>query len=368
MKIKNLIVIELASVLAGPSVGQFFAELGAEVIKVENSEVGGDVTRSWLFNGEAPDGNVSSYFSSVNWGKKSITLDLRSTEDRKKLYKLVKKADIIITSYKAGDAEKLGVGYEKLSAINPQIIYGQIIGYSNSSKVGYDAVVQAETGFMSMNGEKGSSPLKMPVALIDVLAAHQLKEAVLVAIIERMATGHGKHLRVSLMDAAISALVNQGSNWLVGKKAPKAIGNLHPNIAPYGELFTTKDDRQLLLAVGNNKQFYSLSKVLGLDLMIEDFSTNLFRLKHRGELNLLIGEKIKDHHSGELLSKLNKHQIPAGLVATVDQVLENGEAHWFFKSGQIQGLRSFVASGIGQLQLSPPPQLGQHNDEILSSL
>ena len=183
--------MELASVLAGPSVGQFFAELGAEVIKIENPATGGDVTRSWKSAGEDTD-DRSAYFCSCNWGKKSVLIDLGDAGHRQKFYKLVETADIVIASYKPGDAEKLKVDYDSLSKINPRLVYGQITGYGLSDdRVGYDAVIQAESGFMDMNGYPQSDPLKLPVALIDVLAAHQLKEALLVALLNREKTGSG---------------------------------------------------------------------------------------------------------------------------------------------------------------------------------
>src|SRR5882672_8972514 len=174
--LQDLKVLELASVLAGPSVGQFFAELGAEVIKIENPKIGGDVTRGWKIPDEPTD-DRSAYFCSCNWGKKSVALDLTLSKDLEVVKKLSARADIIIASYKPGDAEKLGVAYEQLITINQQLIYGQISGYgSDDDRVGYDAVIQAETGFMDLNGEKDGPPTKMPVALIDILAAHQLKE------------------------------------------------------------------------------------------------------------------------------------------------------------------------------------------------
>ncbi|HEX6227805.1 MAG TPA: CoA transferase, partial [Chryseolinea sp.] len=160
---QELKVLELASVLAGPSVGQFFAELGAEVIKVENLLTGGDVTRTWKVEGEDTD-DRSSYFCSVNWGKKSIAIDLNRNEGREIIYNLIADIDVVIASYKAGDAEKLGVDYKTLSSVNPSLIYGQISGFGPSdSRVGYDAVIQAEAGFMFLNGEAAGPSLKMPV-------------------------------------------------------------------------------------------------------------------------------------------------------------------------------------------------------------
>src|SRR5690606_17028566 len=212
---KELIVLELASVLAGPGVGQFFAELGAEVIKVENLRTSGDVTRSWKLKDEKTD-DRSAYFCSANWGKQSIAVDLTHVTGRDIVHRLARRADIVIASYKPGDAEKLGVDYASLSALNPRLIYGEISGYGQDNpRVGYDAIIQAEAGFMSMNGEPGGPSLKMPVALVDILAGHQLKEGLLVALMERTRTGAGRRVSVSLIDAAIASLANQATIYLV---------------------------------------------------------------------------------------------------------------------------------------------------------
>lgn len=219
---QNLRVIELANVLAGPSVGQFFAELGAEVIKIENPKTKGDVTRSWKLKSEDSESSISAYFSAANSGKKSIALDLWNQEDLSILYKLIDKSDIVIASYKAGDAEKLRVDYESLKAINPKIIYGQITGYGDEDeRVGYDAIIQAESGFMSMNGEQGGSSLKMPVALVDVLAAHHLKEAILLAYINLLKNNEGSKVSVSLFESAIASLANQATNYLIAGHNPQ---------------------------------------------------------------------------------------------------------------------------------------------------
>src|SRR5688572_24622563 len=189
---KDFKVLELASVLAGPSVGQFFAELGASVIKVENLRTHGDVTRSWKGSGEKTD-DRSAYFCSVNWGKRSIALDLNTTEGQEIVQKLAEQSDIIIASYKPGDAEKLKVDYQTLSKNNPGLIYGLVTGYgSHNPRLGYDAIIQAEAGFMFMNGEPGGPSLKMPVALIDILAGHHLKEGLLLALLEKMTTKKGR--------------------------------------------------------------------------------------------------------------------------------------------------------------------------------
>src|SRR6478735_1388203 len=293
--LQGLKILELASVLAGPGVGQFFAELGAEVIKVENVKTGGDVTRSWKLASEKEEEDRSAYFTSVNWGKKSLAIDLTSTSGKEIVQKLVAKADVVIASYKPGNAEKLGVAYLQLNKTNPKLIYGQITGYGlDNNRVGYDAVIQAESGFMDMNGERGGDPLKMPVALVDVLAGHQLKEGLLLALLKKEKTGDGSFVEVSLIQAAVASLANQASNWLVAKSLPARKGSLHPNIAPYGESFETKDQKRIILAVGSDRQFVDLCEVLKLSKLIVDirFSTNQNRVVHRSALGETLGTKI----------------------------------------------------------------------------
>src|SRR5690606_21180495 len=267
--LKDLVVLELASVLAGPGVGQFFAELGAEVIKVENIRTSGDVTRSWRLKDETTD-DRSAYFCAVNWGKQSIAVDLTHSSGRNIVHQLAARADVVIASYKPGDATRLGVDYDTLSQVNPALIYGEITGYGpHDPRVGYDAILQAEAGFMSMNGEPGATSLKMPVALVDILAGHQLKEGLLVAMIEKASSGRGRKVEVSLRDAAVASLVNQGTNYLVGRTVPGKEGSAHPNIAPYGDVFITADNREIILAVGTDQQFRQLCKVLDASELLE---------------------------------------------------------------------------------------------------
>jgi crotonobetainyl-CoA:carnitine CoA-transferase CaiB-like acyl-CoA transferase len=366
---EKLKVVELASVLAGPSVGQFFAELGAEVIKVENPETNGDVTRSWFFQGEKKSEAISSYFSCVNWGKKSALLDITKPKNLRILHNMIAEADIVIVSYKPGDAEKLKVDYNALSAINPGLIYGHITGYGGEDKrVGYDAVIQAESGFMSINGETGAGPLKMPVALIDILAAHHLKEGLLVALINRMGSGLGSYVPVALIDAAVSSLANQAANWLVGKKVPQSMGNQHPNIAPYGDVFETADGKQLILAVGNDRQFYHLNRVLMLTLHeSERFNSNEKRVVNRNSLNSILSQKILEWSAGDLLGALHHLNVPVGSIRQIDEVFEEGPERWFLESGEFRGIRTFMAGAAGltnKSQLSAPPQPGAHTEEI----
>jgi crotonobetainyl-CoA:carnitine CoA-transferase CaiB-like acyl-CoA transferase len=365
--LEKLKVLELASVLAGPSVGQFFAELGAEVIKVENQHAGGDVTRSWKSAEENTD-DRSAYFCSVNWGKKSLAADLTTDNERKFVQQLATQADIIIASFKTGDAEKLGVDYNTLSSLNPKLIYGVISGYGpDSNRVGYDAVVQAEAGFMFMNGEPGGSSLKMPVAIIDVLAAHHLKEGLLIALLEKTQTGKGKLVEVSLIQAAVSSLVNQASNWLVANKLPQKQGSAHPNIAPYGDVFKTKDGEEILFAIGNDKQFQSLCKILKLNHVITDsrFLSNQNRVANRPQLNELLNAEIQNYSSEDLLSLIHQAKIPAGIIQNLKQVFQMQEAKalLLYDISGLQGVRNFVADTL-KINLSPPPHLGQHTLEI----
>ncbi len=373
---KDIKVIELASVLAGPSVGQFFAELGADVIKIENLKTHGDVTRSWKGNGEQTD-ERSAYFCSVNWGKRSLAVDLTKKEGREIIHKLVTEADIVIASYKPGDSEKLQMDYGTLSKLNPKLIYGQITGYgSDNPRVGYDAIIQAEAGFMHMNGEHGGASLKMPVALIDVLAGHHLKEGVLLAMLQRQQTGTGGFVEVSLIQAAISSLVNQATNWLIAGKLPQKKGSAHPNIAPYGDVFTTKDGQEVLLAVGSDRQFVDLCELLKMSEIASEpeFSTNQSRVENRKELNLILQEKVSRLIADTIIGDLNKVKIPAGRIQNLEQVFKMDEAtELLIHSADRIGVKSYVGStGFTFNQgntshISPPPRLGEHTSEILLS-
>lgn len=370
-------VLELASVLAGPSVGQFFAELGAEVIKVENSKTGGDVTRTWKSAAEQTD-DRSAYFCSVNWGKKSIALDLTSAEGKHIVQQLAAQSDIVIASYKPGDAEKLGVAYEQLRTDNQQLIYGQISGYgSHDPRVGYDAVVQAEAGFMFMNGEPGGNSLKMPVALIDILAGHQLKEGILVALINKERSGKGCLVEVSLIQTAIASLANQASNYLVAGKVPQKQGSAHPNIAPYGDVFVTQDNKEVLLAVGNDTQFKTLCELLGSGQIgaMPQFASNEARVMNRKMLQGLLQQAIGTWKSQLLLPQLHRLKIPAGIIQNIQQAFEMTQAIGIMmEHSDRKGVKTFIASfPTADFQphsstLTPPPHLGEHTQEITEAL
>jgi len=325
MVLRNLKVIELASVLAGPSVGQFFAELGARVVKIENPKTHGDVTRSWKLPKEDQSSNQSAYFLSVNWGKEHLFLDLRVEEDYARVLGLIKQADVVIASYKPGDASKLKVDYEQLKAVNPKLIYASITGYGNDNpRAGYDAIVQAESGFMYMNGHPDGPPTKMPVALIDVLTGHQLKEGILLALLKREQTGKGSLVEVSLFETGVASLANQALNWLQADHVPQRLGSEHPNIAPYGTVFYSKDEKPLVLAIGTDRQFAGLCDALGLAETAQDemFHQNQKRVINRHELNVMLSSEIGKWTREALLTELDKSHIPAGAVNNMQDLFE----------------------------------------------
>ena len=319
----QLKVVELASVLAGPAVGMFFAELGAEVVKIENKKTGGDMTRSWKLPSENPEATYSAYYASVNWNKQTYLLDLEEESDRTKAYDLLKNADVVISNYRNSVAEKLGVDYATLSVMNPQLIFAQLNAFDpHSERPAFDVVLQAEAGFMYMNGEADGPPVKMPVALIDVLAAHQLKEGILLALLRRMQTGQGAYVVTSLFDAAVASLVNQATNWLMAGHIPQRMGTQHPNIAPYGDIYRCLDGKSILLAVGTEKQFKNLCEVLKVDSIDERFSTNVLRVKNRTALNDWLAAQIATFDADDLLRLLEKKGVPAASIRNMQEVFE----------------------------------------------
>ncbi len=359
----GLKIIELASVLAGPSVGAFFAEFGASVIKIENPRTNGDVTRSWRTAGECGDSDISAYFASVNFGKRSLALDISQQQGRDVLYDLLKTADVVIASYKPGDAEKLGVAYNEVKKHNPNIIYGHITGYGNdSSRAGYDAIIQAETGYTSMNGT--DEMCKMPVALMDVLAGHQLKEAILMALWSKERLGEGCYIPISLFDSALSGLVNQGSNFLNTGHVPKPLGSDHPNIVPYGTLYKCRNGQYLILAVGNNMQFAGLMDILGLEVYSE-FETNHGRVQNRDELKVLLADALENMDRDELLQKLHNAKIPAGELNDLEHVFADPSAlNMVVEDENVRAVRQGAYSDKDS-PISRPPHFGEHTRTIL---
>jgi crotonobetainyl-CoA:carnitine CoA-transferase CaiB-like acyl-CoA transferase len=344
---QGLKVVELATVLAGPSVGMFLAELDAEVIKIE--PLSGDVTRHWRTAAEKADG-PSAYFSSINFGKSHRLRDLKNPDHLAETNQLIREADIFLHNFKAGDDVRYGLDFETLNATNPRLIIGSIYGFeSDKNRVAYDVVLQAESGFMYLNGfSPTQNNLKMPVALIDVLAAHQLKEGLLLALLQREKTGKGCAVSVSLEKAALSALANQASNYLMTGASPEAMGSLHPNIAPYGETFVCADGKKLLLAVGSDAQFSKLCDALGEANLAKDlrFATNAERVKHREALQNELAQSIGQHNRDTLLEKLNALHIPAAAVKSIPEVFENPVAQNMVRTETVDGHETKRLSSI----------------------
>ncbi|MGC6433627.1 MAG: CaiB/BaiF CoA transferase family protein [Crocinitomicaceae bacterium] len=345
---EDLLVVDLSTVLAGPSVATFFAELGAKVIKVENKK-GYDVTRSWKLPNENKESIISAYFSSVNYKKQYIQLNLRTEEDHQDFLQLIKVADILIMNFKHGDQEKLGLEESVLRKCNPGLIIGKISGFGKESdRVAYDLILQAETGFMSMNGTSESGPVKMPVAMIDVLAAHQLKEGILVAMLKLKESGKATTVTVSLYDAAVSSLVNQASNYLMQQHIPERIGSLHPNIAPYGEIFTTKDNAQITFAIGSNTHFEKLCDYLQLEDLKTDirFSDNQSRVINRLLLQGKLQERIAEINADDVLKVMHNEHVPTGKIKDLKEVFENPTAQRLVREEQIYNVQTKRVTSI----------------------
>lgn len=327
----GLKVVEFASVLAGPAVGMFFAELGAEVIKIENKTTGGDMTRGWKLPVEDPNSPISAYWCSVNWGKKHLFLDLNDPFDQQQALALALSADVVVSNFKPSSARRWGVDSESLRAQNQRLIFAQLNAFADpeDESPAFDMVLQAEAGFLFMNGERDRPPVKMPVALIDLLAAHQLKEAILLALLHRERTGEGSTVSVSLLETALASLANQAANYLMTGYIPQRMGAQHPNIAPYGDIFACADGQSIVLAVGTERQFQKLCHALQLEDISQkiDYQTNAARVQHRTDLNDLLEKAIAAYPSGELLDKLKANGVPVARIRDMRQVFEIPEAH-----------------------------------------
>jgi crotonobetainyl-CoA:carnitine CoA-transferase CaiB-like acyl-CoA transferase len=367
----GITVLELANVLAGPLVGQFCAELGARVIKAEPPGIG-DPTRGWYLSSESRDTDVTAYFSSANWGKASIALDLSDSSDRTLARRLADAADVVIVGYKPGDEVKFGLDYASLSAANPGVIYLQVTAYGTEDpRPGFDAIIQAEAGFTYMNGEPDGGPVKMPVALMDLLAAHQLKEGLLLALLKKARTGEGSYLATSLLGAATASLANQASNYLVAGVVPGRMGSEHPNIVPYGNIFLTQDDREFVVAVGTERQFGNFVTALGMPELAAEprFANNAERVKNREALNGLLAERIRMLPASEVEAEMRSGKVPFGFVNDMAQVFEQpGARSQCFDGGR--GVRSVALTGDieGRRDLTPPPHLDADRAAVLAWL
>jgi crotonobetainyl-CoA:carnitine CoA-transferase CaiB-like acyl-CoA transferase len=304
----------------------FFAELGAQVTKIENKNTGGDITRGWKVATEIPENPLSAYYHSINYGKESVLLDLNTPEAIARVHALVRETDIVIANYTDQAAARLQLDYHTLRALNPRIIYAQLYAFAdpNDRRPAFDIVLQAEAGILSMSGTP-EAPSRMPIAFIDILAGHQLKEAVLIALLQREKTGKGCLITTSLMETAVASLANQAANWIHAGYLPQRMGMQHPNIAPYGDLVETEFPRQqIVLAVGTEAQFAGLCKVLDRMEWLTDgrFATNIARVQNRASLVEAINLVTKTVPLEVWMSAFAEQGIPAGCIKNLKEVFE----------------------------------------------
>jgi crotonobetainyl-CoA:carnitine CoA-transferase CaiB-like acyl-CoA transferase len=320
-------VLELASVLAGPLASTALAVRGATVTKVERPP-GGDVTRTWKSLSEPRAHPASAYYASANANKSVAWQDLGTPEGRQWLDQQLAIHDVVIQNFKAADLAKFELDPAAVALRHPELVHVRLVGFPEAAeRLAYDVVVQAETGFMSMNGEPGGLPLRMPVAMMDVLASHQIRAAVLEGLLGKARGLGGCYAEVSLEASGIAALVNQATNWLMNGELPEAMGSLHPNIAPYGDLLQCADG-WMVLAVGNDRQFASLCQALGMGecATLPEFCTNGLRLENRDVLMEKLNAHSRSQSRQALDATFTELGVPAGVVRTVDEVFASGTA------------------------------------------
>ena len=376
-------VIELARILAGPWAGQLLADLGADVVKVENPD-GGDDTRKWgppFVTGAEGENLSAAYYHSANRGKRSIALDFTTPEGAATLRELIASADVLIENFKVGGLKKYGFDYAAMKALNPRLIYCSITGFGQDGpyapRAGYDFIIQAMAGMMSIIGEPGREPQKAGVAISDIFTGLYSVIAIQAALRHAEATGEGQHIDMALFDTQISVLGNQNLNYLVSGNAPVQMGNAHMNIAPYEVLPLA--DGHFILAAGNDSQFQRFCAVVGLDHLATDpdFATNPARVGNRVRLRAQLIETLAPWTKAELLPKLDAAGVPASPINTIAESFADPQTI-------ARGMRMDLDDGHGEklpsvrapMLLSetpivyerPSPRLGEHTAEILAEL
>ncbi len=376
-------VIELARILAGPWAGQLLADLGADVIKIENPN-GGDDTRSWgppFVTGKDGENLSAGYYHSTNRGKRSIAIDFSTPEGAATLKELIATADVLVENFKFGGLKKYGLDYESLKPINPRLVYCAITGFGHTGPyaphAGYDFIVQGIGGLMSITGEPGREPQKVGIAVSDIFTGLYSVIAIQAALRHAEQTGEGQFIDMALLDSQVSVLGNQNLNYLVSGNPPVQMGNAHMNISPY-EVLPVKDGH-IILAVGNDGQFHRFCKVVGIDSLADDpeFSTNPARVTHRKQLRERIVAALSTWTRDDLLPKLDAAAVPAGPINNIAEM---------FADPQViaRGMRMDLDDGHGNMLPSvrapmimhgtplryerPSPRLGEHTDEILAEL
>jgi len=386
--LSHIRVLDMSRVLAGPWAGQTLADLGAEVIKIERPGEGDD-TRAWgppfVADRDGKPTRESAYFLSANRGKKSLALDISTPEGQEVVRKLAAVSDILIENYKVGGLARYGLGYADLKKVNPGIIYCSITGFGQTgpfaSRAGYDFLIQAMGGLMSVTGEPdgkpGGGPQKIGVALTDILTGLYTTIAALTALARRQETGEGCHVDMALLDVTVATMANQALNFLVSGVAPRRMGNAHPNIVPY-EAFQASD-QYIILAVGNDGQFARFCDVAGKPEFAADprYATNEARVKNRDVLLPIIRDLIRARTGADWIAALEKVGVPCGPINDVAQVFAHPQVQ---ARGMRMELPHPLAGTVPQVAnpikfageshdyKRAPPVLGQHTEEVLREL
>ncbi|MGF2735540.1 CaiB/BaiF CoA transferase family protein [Marinobacter sp. DUT-1] len=382
--LSHLRVLDLSRVLAGPWAGQILGDLGAEVIKIERPGTGDD-TRSWgppYLQGADGNDELSAYFLTANRNKQSLAVDIAHPEGQALVRKLVAESDVVLENFKVGGLKRYGLDYDSLRRINPKLIYCSITGFGQdgpyANRPGYDFLIQAMGGLMSItgqpDGEPGAGPMKVGVALTDIMTGLYATIGVLAALSHRDRTGEGQFVEAALLDVQVACLANQAMNYLTTGKAPARMGNAHPNIVPYQDFPTA--DGNMVLTVGNDQQFARLCDVLGHPEWASDerFATNRFRVANRKELIPRLRQATVMRSTREWVGILEQAGVPCGPVNTLDQVFDDPQV-------LARGMRQSVThSRLGEvptvgnpikLKLTPvdyrtaPPLLGEQSEQVL---
>ena len=382
--LSHLRVLDLSRVLAGPWAGQILGDLGAEVIKIERPGTGDD-TRSWgppYLQGADGNTELSAYFLTANRNKQSLAVDIAHPEGQALVRKLVAESDVVLENFKVGGLKRYGLDHDSLRRINPKLIYCSITGFGQdgpyASRPGYDFLIQAMGGLMSItgqpDGEPGAGPMKVGVALTDIMTGLYATIGVLAALSHRDRTGEGQYVEAALLDVQVACLANQAMNYLSTGKAPARMGNAHPNIVPYQDFPTA--DGNMVLTVGNDQQFARLCDVLGHPEWASDerFATNRARVANRKELIPKLRQATVMRSTREWVGILEQAGVPCGPVNTLDQVFEDPQV-------LARGMRQTVTHpSLGEvptvgnpikLKLTPvdyrtaPPLLGEQSEQVL---
>ncbi|SDO03228.1 CaiB/BaiF CoA-transferase family protein [Phyllobacterium sp. OV277] len=381
--LKGVRVIELARVLAGPWAGQILADLGADVIKVENP-AGGDETRGWgppFITSKEGENLSAAYFHSCNRGKRSITVDFTSPEGQETVRALCRTADIVLENFKVGGLKKYGLDYETLSADNPRLVYCSITGFGQTgpyaSQAGYDFIIQGMSGLMSVTGEPEREPQKVGLAVADVFTGLYSVIAIQAALAHAQKTGEGQQVDMALFDVQSAVMANQAMNYLATGNSPNRMGNAHPNISPY-EVVPTSDGH-MILAVGNDGQFARFCAIMGLDGLSADprFLTNRSRLENRTELTALLRTETQKRTKADLLEACAQNAVPAGPINRIGEMFDDpqivsrqlrldlDDAH----GSSIPSVRTPIVMSKTPLTYNrPSPRLGEHSADILQEL